>query len=212
MKCWAFCIHHFNQCFDDHWIKTTQWRLFTDKQVGIRTQGAQYTSEFDGDVASTNDCGTLRLFLEFKETIGVDAVLGTRYVGKGWFTTDCDQDMIGGVLLAIDFDSFYISTISINKGGKAFDHFNLVVAQYVVVCSVNAFDIGFTVLYQLTPLEACHVHIEAVILSIKVYGFSNLRTMPHDFFGHTADINTGSSQCFGFNQGNLCAIHSSSIC
>ncbi len=114
--------------------------------------------------------------------------------------------MIGGDRFTINFHR-----VRIHKAGKAFDDFDFVFAQHVVIRGVNAIDIGAAVLYQRGPVKAVHRSIKAVIGSIQMNGFGDLCRMPHHFFGHATDVNAGATQLFRFDQRTRLAVHGCTI-
>ena len=89
--------------------------------------------------------------------------------------------MVGGNQLAIDLDS-----VSIDKGSKAFYHFNAIFRQIIVIRAVNIFDILLAAMDQFLKVKTFDLDVKAIIWRIFFDGFGHLRAVPHDLFGYAA--------------------------
>ena len=56
--------------FLNHGIEAAEEFVVSDEEVGLRAESVEHTCHFNGNVTSANESNSLRLLLEFKETIG----------------------------------------------------------------------------------------------------------------------------------------------
>src|SRR5690606_11933000 len=141
-----------------------------------------------------------------EEAVGVDAVLGAGYVGAHGTPARGDQDMVGGVTLAVDFDG-----VRIDEVGPAPDDVDLVLAQHGIVRGVDAVNVGAAILDQPVPVEAVQRGVEAVVGPVVMNGFGDLRRVPHDFLGHAAHIDAGAAKLFGLDQRASLSVHGGAV-
>ena len=71
-------------------------------------------------------------------------------------------------------------------------------------------DVGLAGLDQLGPVEVVEGGVEAVVGAI-FQGIGDLAGIPHGLLRHAADVDAGSTQLFGFNQGNFLTVHGSPV-
>ncbi len=200
-----FLRHDLHQGLVDHGVEVTQRRVFANHQMGFAAEGLHHASNFDGDIASTDHGNPLGLRLQIEETIRIDTQFGAGNSGYFRAATGGDQYVIGRVLFTIDLDR-----VAIDEAGEAFDDCDLVFAQHILVGLMDAAYIGLAGLDQLGPAELIECGIEAVIGAI-FQGIGDLACIPHGFLRYTTDVDAGSPQLFGFNQGNFFAVHGSPV-
>ena len=143
--------------------------------------------------------------LQFEETVGVDTQLGTRDRRNFRAATGSDQNVIGRVVLAINLDG-----VAADEAGEALDDGDLVLAQHVLIGLVNAADVGLAGLDQLGPVEVVEGGVKAVVGAI-FQGIGDLACIPHGLLWYAAYVDAGSTQLFGFNQGNFLTVHGSPV-
>ncbi|MNS75291.1 hypothetical protein D3C72_1087990 [compost metagenome] len=143
--------------------------------------------------------------MQIEEAVGVDAEFGARYGRDFGAAAGGDQYVIGAVLLAINLDG-----VAADETGEALDDGDLVLAQHVLVGLVDAANIGLTGLDQLGPAEVIEGGVEAVVGPVS-QGIGDLAGIPHGLLRHAADVDAGTPQLFGFNQGDFLAIHGSPV-
>lgn len=124
-----------------------------------------------------------------------DAVFRTQNILVASAAASADQDMIGGNFFAVRFYG-----MGMDKACKALDHINLILAQYVVIRTMNMVDICAAVGNQPLPVKGVDSSVNAIISAVLIDGIGYLRRMPHDFFRYTTHVDTGVAQFLGFNQ------------
>lgn len=121
MQLWAFGVHHFDQRFRDHRVEAAQRRMFTHKQMRLRTEAVNHARQFNGDVTRANNRYALWQSRKGEEAIRINTVFHARNIRVARTTTGGDQNMIGRDGFAVDFNGF-----GINEAGKAFDYINVI--------------------------------------------------------------------------------------
>ena len=197
--------HDLHQCLLDHGVEAAQGALLAHHQVGFRTEGLHHPGDLDRDIAGADHGDPFGLALQGEEAVGVDAVFGPRDGRHLGAAAGGDQYVIGTVLLAIHLDG-----VAVDKAGEAPDDSDAVLAQHVLVGLVDATYIGLTGLHQPGPAEVVEGGVEAVVGSVSE-GIGDLAGIPHGLLGDTADVDAGSPQIFGFNQGYFFAVHGGAI-
>lgn len=200
-----FLRHDFDQCLVDHGVEVAQRGVLAHHQMGLGAERLHHASDLHRDVARTDHGNPLGLVLQVKETVGVDTQLGTRDRRNFRAATGGDQDVVGRVVLAIDLDG-----VAADEAGEALDHGDLVLAQHVLIGLVDAADVGLAGLDQLGPAEVVEGGVETVVGAI-FQGIGDLAGIPHGLLRYAADVDAGSTQLFGFNQGDFLAIHGSPV-
>ena len=200
-----FLRHDLHQGLVDHGIEVAQRRMLAHHQVGLGAESLHHAGDLHGDIAGADHGDPLGLGLQLEEAVGVDAEFSTWYGRNLGAAAGGDQYVIGAVLLAINLDG-----VAADETGKALDDGDLVLAQHVLIGLVDAADVGLTGLDQPGPAEVIEGGIEAVVGSIP-QGIGDLAGIPHGLLRHAADVDTGTPQLFGFNQGDFLAIHGSPV-
>jgi len=94
----AGVFHPRSEDFLDGGVESSEDSVTTDEEMGLGSKGVEDTSQFDGDVTSTDDDDTFRLFFEFEETIGGDTKTSSGDFlvrGDGRVTTDGEANLVG---------------------------------------------------------------------------------------------------------------------
>ena len=99
----------------------------------------------------------------------------------------------------------------IHKRREAMNNIDLIFAETRLIRGMNSFDISLSIFDEFFPVEAFEFAIKAIIRTIFLNGIRNLSGIPHDFFRHTADIDTCATQITRFNQSTFFAIRCSTI-
>ena len=139
--------------------------------------------------------------IQRKKAVRIDTVFCALDIWLNRVTAGGNQNMVSGNQLAIHFYG-----IGIDKFGKAFDHFYAIFGQVIVIRAVDIFDILLTALYQFLEVKTFNIHIKAIVWRIFMNSFSDLRAIPHHFFGNAAQIHTSAAQLVGFDNGAFFAI------
>ena len=105
----------------------------------------------------------------------------------------------------------YLYRIGINKAGEAFDKLHAVTGKATLVTGMNALNISLAVFYQSGPVKAMFSQVKAVVRAV-LNGFSNVRAIPHHFFGYAANVNAGAAYCFCLNYRCPGTPHCSPVC
>ncbi len=196
-----FLRHDLHQGLVDHGIEVAQRRVLAHHQMGLGAKRLHHAGDLHSDIAGPHHGHPFWLALQLEEAVGVDAQLGPRDGRHFGAATGGDQDVIGAVLLAIDLDG-----VAADEAGEALDDGDLVLAQHVLVGLMNAADIGLAGLDQLGPAEVVEGGVEAVVGAIS-QGIGDLARIPHGLLRHATDVDAGTAQLFGFDQGDALAVH-----
>src|SRR5690606_38946641 len=171
------------------------WSMAPYKQVSLAAQGIEYTCKFHGDIAGAHHSSACRGRCQFEEAVRVNAMFGPRDVGPLWAAAGSDQDVIGGVALAVDIDG-----VRICKTPCAADDVDAVLVQDSVVRSVDAVNVCASVLDQSFPVETVHCGVKAVVRAVAMDRLGDLCCMPHDFFRYTAHIDACATEFLCLDQ------------
>jgi hypothetical protein len=105
--------------------------------MGIRTEGIEYTSEFNRDISSTNHNDPLGLFFNVKESIRVDTIRSTGDIIVGrdsGSTTDGNHDLLG-------FDLVFRSVLLGDFNSMGIDEFSpAIMVIYILLVQVGLAD------------------------------------------------------------------------
>ena len=91
-------LHPGGEDFLDGRVESSEDGFAADEEVGLGSEGVEDAGEFDGDVTSTDDDDSLRLFFELEEAIRGDAEAGSGNLlvrGDGGVTADGDANVVG---------------------------------------------------------------------------------------------------------------------
>mmetsp|Transcript_14818 Transcript_14818/g.24511 ORF Transcript_14818/g.24511 Transcript_14818/m.24511 type:complete len:329 (-) Transcript_14818:104-1090(-) len=188
-------------------VKLTKSLGLSHDQVRLSTQGIQDTSQFDSNVAGTDNHDYSGNIFEFKETIRRNAVLGDSFAWRHAGTTsDRNEDIFGsqrlfGTVVHLDTDG-----VSVNKSCVTCV---CVAPRPVETARVNVVELDnvrITLLLESGPVDLGLGDGESILCGVVIQRFGDGGCHPHDFLRNAADIDAGSSETSAFDDGNLFTI------
>ena len=105
----------------------------------------------------------------------------------------------------------YFNRMRVNKSCILVDTFNAIAIKTTLIRAMDTVDISLTIGLKPCKIKLINRHIKTILACITMKGLSNLSTIPHDLFRHTAHIDAGTADLFSFKENNLSAVHSSTI-
>jgi hypothetical protein len=169
----------------DHGVESAQELVMTDEQVSLGTEVVEHASHLDSNVTSTDDSDLLGLLLEVEEAITADTELGTLDVDCAGATTDSDEDLLCANLLLLTVLADNLDDVLGDERGGSVEVFDLVVLQVLLVDSVQALDVGVTLVLEGGPVEGSGLLDGETVGLGLVDGFLDGGGVPGDLLGHT---------------------------
>ncbi len=155
------------------------------------------TRELNRDVTTANDQHALGQFFQKERLIGANGVLTPRDLRDLRPTTGSDQNVLGGVTLAIDFH-----LVRVNQPRMPFMQGHATVNQQVAVDTIKAIDFTVLVGDQGRPIKVrCTQGPAKTAGLLKVFG--EMRTVHQQFLRHAADVNARTAQVAAFRHSHL---------
>ncbi|PMB66771.1 Elongation factor 1-gamma 1 [Beauveria bassiana] len=175
----------------DHGVKVTKERVVADKQMRLGAERVEHASEFDGNVAGTDDGDLFRLSSNVKEVVRVDAELSAGDGGRRCrLAANSDENLLGvdedlGVIVESDLD-----LILGHEAAAAVKIFDLVVAEIALINAIEALDVSVALLLKGIPIKGRRVlDGEAVGLGV-VDGLGNGGGVEGDLFRNASSEKT----------------------
>src|SRR6185503_19506884 len=183
-----------------HDVKIIQEVRTTDHHRHLATERPQQTSQFDGDIASADDCDVLRLLLQFKEAIGRNA---ERCPGQVWHeraTADRNDNVFGRERVGTDLDCFRA-----DEARPTPHDGHAVFCQRALMGSLQVEHMLVALSFENTPVEGMRWNGKTVVRCF-IQRMGEVGAVPHDLLRHAADIHACAADAARFHQRALRAV------
>ena len=170
-------------------VESSEDRVTANEQMGFGSKGVEDTSEFDGDITSTDNDDSFRLVLEIKETIRGDTEASPRnflFGGDDWVTTNGDANVVGldgvGFLTRMRDSNF--------SGGKdcsvTFEKIDTLPVPVTLVYATEFLDITVSLGFERCPVEFWLVDTFELVSQRLMKLVGKISGMPHQFLWDTS--------------------------
>jgi hypothetical protein len=185
----AGMLHPRGEDFLNGGVESPEDGITTNEEAGLGSEGVEDTSQFDGDVTSTDDDDSFRLVFEFEETIGSDTETSSGNFlvrGGGRVTTDGDANLVG-----LDGVGFLTRLGDLDLGGGkdgsvAVEEVDTLPVPVCLVDTTESLDVSVALKFESSPVELWLVDtLELVTRGVTKF-VGEISGMPHQFLGNTS--------------------------
>ncbi|MCY1174121.1 hypothetical protein D9M73_143100 [compost metagenome] len=179
-------------------VEAAQEQVAAIQQGGLRTKAMEDRGEFHGDVAAADHQHAAWQLFEEERLVGADRVFLAGDVRNLRPAAGGDEDVGGAEALAID-----LHRVRVANARVAFQQGHPAVHQQIAVDAVEALDFAVLVGDQLAPVELGIFQRPAKACGLlEVVG--EMRAVDQQFFWHTADVDTGTTQVTACGNRHFC--------
>src|SRR5690606_19993939 len=184
----------------EHRVEAPEHALPANEHRHVRAQCAEYTAKLHRDVAAADDGDPLRALLELEEIVGRETELGAGQRGHDRVAAGRDHDALGRNPPAL-----HVERVRIDETRVPAHERDAVAVEVAGIDFVQAVDVSIAALLQHAPVVPVHAQVEAVVggvrEAVRVQG-----GVPHDLFGHAADVHAGAAEAPRFDDDGIRAV------
>ncbi len=175
-----------------HRVEVAQHGIVAHENAHAAAQRGEHAGQLDGNVAATDDRGFPRQRIELEETVRRDSRFGARDFRISRVTARRNDDVWRRMLFAIGVDD----DMTVDEAGVERHALDRSALEIALIDPVQPGDVGVPGALQRTEIVSALLDVEAVS-GRGIDRLADLRGVPHDLFGHAADVHAGTAEAPG---------------
>jgi hypothetical protein len=169
----------------DHGVEFPQEGLAADEHVCLDTDGAHDTSQFDGNVSSTDNGHLGREVLHFEESVTCNTVLSALNIRQAGSTSRRNQNMgscVAGGCAVVESD---LDGLGLHEFGPAMNKIDAFLAPVSLIDPIQTLHRGITKFLEVVVVDTDVVREIIAVMTTGLDSFGNGGKVPGHLLGNT---------------------------